>query len=98
MELRCPECCSPEVDPDPRGAADARRCGNCGARFSREAAFVTVAEAEALSSPAPSSADGDLLDRLAEFLNGPEARSGADVAERLARELHESGRPILDRE
>ncbi len=94
MEPRCPECCSPEVAPDPQGSAEARRCGNCGARFSRGAAFVTVAEAEALSSPA----NGTLLDRLAEFLNGPEAPSGADVAERLARELHESGRPILERD
>ena len=91
MELRCPECCSPEVDLDQEGSAEARRCGNCGACFSREAA-------EALTSPAPPSADGALLDRLAEFLNGPKAPSGADVAERLARELHESGRPILDRD
>jgi hypothetical protein len=47
MELRCPDCCSPEVEPDPQGEDEARRCGNCGARFPRDAAFVTVLEAEA---------------------------------------------------
>ncbi len=47
MELRCPECASPEVENDPQGGDDAHRCANCGARFPRECAFVTVLEAEA---------------------------------------------------
>jgi len=47
MELRCPECCSPEVESDPQGCAEERRCGNCGERFSRESALVTVLDAEA---------------------------------------------------
>lgn len=47
MELRCPQCCSPEVEPDPQGSDQERRCANCGERFSREAALVTVLDAEA---------------------------------------------------
>lgn len=46
MELRCPDCASPEVVPDPDGSADERRCGNCGSRFLRESCLVAVAEAE----------------------------------------------------
>ncbi len=45
MELRCPECCSPEVTYGERGGR--LRCGNCGARFEREEALVSVADAEA---------------------------------------------------
>jgi hypothetical protein len=47
MELRCPQCCSPEVEPDPQGSDEYRRCGNCGERFPRDAALVTVLDAEA---------------------------------------------------
>jgi len=47
MELRCPECASPEVEPDPQEGDEARRCANCGARFPRDSAFVSVLEAEA---------------------------------------------------
>jgi hypothetical protein len=46
MELRCPDCASPEVIPDPDGTADDRLCGNCGAGFARDSCLVTVAEAE----------------------------------------------------
>ncbi len=46
MELRCPDCCSPEVVPDPRKSPGARRCGNCSASFNRDSALVTVADAE----------------------------------------------------
>jgi hypothetical protein len=46
MELRCPQCCSPEVEPDPQGDEEARRCANCGERFERESALVTVLDAE----------------------------------------------------
>lgn len=46
MELRCPDCCSPEVLPDPRKSPGARRCGNCNASFHRDSALVTVADAE----------------------------------------------------
>jgi hypothetical protein len=45
MELRCPDCCSPEV-----ALIEGRthlKCANCGAHFDRDSAFVTVAEAEA---------------------------------------------------
>ena len=45
MELRCPECCSPEVALIDRGTR--LHCGNCGATFSREEAWVSVADAEA---------------------------------------------------
>lgn len=47
MELRCPRCCSPEVEPDPQGSDEYRRCANCGERFPREVALVTVLDAEA---------------------------------------------------
>jgi hypothetical protein len=47
MELRCPQCCSPEVEPDPQGSDEERRCANCGERFPRDAALVTVLDAEA---------------------------------------------------
>ena len=46
MELRCPDCCSPEVRPDPRKSPGAQQCGNCNARFHRDSALVTVADAE----------------------------------------------------
>ncbi len=47
MELRCPDCCSPEVGANPQESADAYRCANCGARFHRDSALVTLADAEA---------------------------------------------------
>ncbi|HWW66609.1 MAG TPA: hypothetical protein VNY83_01365 [Solirubrobacterales bacterium] len=46
MELRCPDCVSPEVEPNPRESADAYRCANCGAHFHRDATLVTLADAE----------------------------------------------------
>ncbi|MBS1893605.1 MAG: hypothetical protein JST59_20080 [Actinobacteria bacterium] len=46
MELRCPDCLSPEVGPQADGPAGRLRCGNCGGRFERDEAFVSVAEAE----------------------------------------------------
>jgi hypothetical protein len=47
MELRCPECVSPEVEPaDLDQITDERRCGNCGARCPRHEALVTVLDAE----------------------------------------------------
>jgi hypothetical protein len=46
MELRCPDCCSPEVLPDLRKSPGARRCGNCDASFNRDSALVTVADDE----------------------------------------------------
>jgi transcription elongation factor Elf1 len=46
--LRCPECCSEEVDPeDQQGEV---RCGNCGERFERGEVYVTVADAEAFAA------------------------------------------------
>ena len=50
MELRCPDCCSPEVGFAPEGA-EARRCANCGARFASEAALVTVADVRGTTEP-----------------------------------------------
>lgn len=47
MELRCPECCSPEVAEAKRGFG--LRCGNCGASFERGEALVSVADAEAFA-------------------------------------------------
>ena len=46
MELRCPDCCSPEVFTDPRKSPGAQRCGNCGAQFHRDSALVAVRDAE----------------------------------------------------
>jgi hypothetical protein len=48
MELRCPECCSPEATLVERTSRMV--CGNCGARFEREEALVSVADAEALAA------------------------------------------------
>jgi len=45
MELRCPDCCSPEVALIDRGTH--LECANCGADFERDSALVTVADAEA---------------------------------------------------
>lgn len=42
MEFRCPECVSPEVEP----FEYEQRCANCGARFPRRQALVTVLDAE----------------------------------------------------
>ena len=50
MELRCPDCCSPEVGFAPDGAEE-RRCANCGACFASEAALVTVADARGTAEP-----------------------------------------------
>jgi hypothetical protein len=50
MEYRCPDCASPEVGENPVDSTETRRCLNCGARFGRESAFVTVAEAEAYAA------------------------------------------------
>lgn len=47
MELRCPECVSPEVEPTELDQiADQHDCRNCGARFPRRQALVTVLDAE----------------------------------------------------
>jgi hypothetical protein len=55
MKIRCPECCSPEVEPDRGGVPKAKHCRTCGARFPRDSALVALSEAEAASSkPAPS--------------------------------------------
>jgi hypothetical protein len=50
MELRCPDCASPEVAPDPDGSADDRLCENCGARFLRASCLVTVVDAESAAA------------------------------------------------
>jgi ribosomal protein S27AE len=48
MELRCPDCASPEVTLIDRGTR--LECGNCGAEFVREEAFVSVADADAYAA------------------------------------------------
>jgi hypothetical protein len=50
MEPRCPDCCSPEIDP-PLGSRPEWRCRNCGAFFELESALVTFAEAETFGRP-----------------------------------------------
>jgi hypothetical protein len=50
MQLRCPDCCSPEVLSAPRKSPGALRCGNCRSSFHRDSALVTVADAEAEQS------------------------------------------------
>lgn len=55
MELRCPECCSPEATPVERTSRMA--CDNCGAAFAREEALVSVAEAEAYAERATCTCD-----------------------------------------
>jgi hypothetical protein len=47
MEFRCPDCASPEGEANPQESADAYRCANCGARFHRDSALVTLVTAEA---------------------------------------------------
>jgi hypothetical protein len=47
MEPHCPDCCSPEVEPDPDRSPDVRLCGNCDTRFHRDSILVTLADAEA---------------------------------------------------
>lgn len=74
MELRCPDCCSPEVLPDPRKSPGARRCGNCNARFHRDSALVTVTDAESRRSekgPAPHPLFGLDRDAAAKALSDP---------------------------
>jgi hypothetical protein len=44
MELRCPDCVSPEVTVI--GRRDQLGCGNCGTTFTRDEAFASVADAE----------------------------------------------------
>lgn len=48
MELRCPDCASPEVSDGEQVGALA--CGNCGARFERGEALLSLADAEAHSA------------------------------------------------
>jgi hypothetical protein len=50
MELRCPDCASPEVAMIDCGTR--LECGNCGAEFVREEAFVSVADADASAAEA----------------------------------------------
>jgi hypothetical protein len=45
IEPRCPECTSPEIEPDPQSTSGRWRCGNCGERFDYEAAFIQLREA-----------------------------------------------------
>ena len=74
MELRCPDCCSPEVLPDPRNSPGVRRCGNCNARFNHDSALVTVADAESDlgKSALPHPLFGLDRDVAAVVLNDPE--------------------------
>ena len=51
MELRCPDCASPEVALIDRGSR--LECGNCGTEFGRDEAFVSVADAEAYAAEYP---------------------------------------------
>jgi hypothetical protein len=76
MELRCPDCCSPEVLPDQRNSPGARRCGNCNASFNRDSALVTVADAESdLGKCAlPHPLFGLDRDAAAMVLNDPEGK------------------------
>jgi hypothetical protein len=46
IEPRCPDCISPEIEPDPASTTGRWRCGNCGERFDFEDTFIKLAEAE----------------------------------------------------
>lgn len=46
IEPRCPECISPEIEPDAESATGRWRCRDCGARLDLEAAFVRLGEAD----------------------------------------------------
>jgi hypothetical protein len=61
MELRCPDCLSPEVGPRVDDGPDDLRCDNCGERFERDEAFMTVRDAES-RVPAPVPAELFVLD------------------------------------
>ena len=50
MELRCPDCCSPEVEKDSQSPPTGLRCANCGAGFQRDRALITIRDAESCSS------------------------------------------------
>jgi hypothetical protein len=46
IEPRCPQCISPEIEPDPESTTGRWRCGNCGQRFDFEHALIRLGEAE----------------------------------------------------
>jgi len=46
IEPRCPDCISPEIEPDPDSTSGRWRCANCGECFDFEDAFVKLREAE----------------------------------------------------
>jgi hypothetical protein len=57
--------------------------------------FLADLAVDASALAATQHADGDLLDRLAQYLSRPGQWDGAEVCELLARELLVSGRRVL---
>lgn len=54
VELRCPDCCSPEVEwIEGLEPGQEMACGNCSARFARGSALLTVDECEGLLPGSP---------------------------------------------
>ena len=47
MELRCPDCASPEVEDD---GGERSHCDNCGARFEHESCLISLSEARAFAA------------------------------------------------
>jgi hypothetical protein len=47
IELRCPDCCSPEVEDD---GGTRRLCDNCGARFEHDSCLISLSEARAFAA------------------------------------------------
>lgn len=99
MVPRCPQCCSEEVQVNPEGPPDARRCGNCSARFTREEALLSVGEAEALRGTEPAPRELFDLDRARALasINDPDgelwpvnAFSDVDELEGLLRAAREA--------
>ncbi|HEX3734390.1 MAG TPA: hypothetical protein VHU86_04475 [Solirubrobacterales bacterium] len=88
MELRCPECASPEL-----AAAEPPldlRCRNCGLAFRRAEAFVRLGEAEAAASYAPSLEEA-LHDLASELPTEEEWRRAADFMRHASEVLDRLG-------
>jgi hypothetical protein len=108
MELRCPECASPEVEPDPLLAVETgagltllgfelglrQHEGEDPIAFTTR--FLEEAVQEANGTAGGRAADSERLDRIAAFVNRPGPWNGGDVCQYVAEELRESGRRILD--
>lgn len=75
--LRCPECCS-EVALDADDQGSELRCDNCGERFERGAAYVSVADVEGMVAARSGRRRLKVLTPGADELPGPFAEEGEE--------------------